>query len=105
MTLQVTITSDTTLPAGKPVRVEVRDTSVADAAAIVVTSQTARVPPSGEPLVVTLQLDRVESGYTIWAHVDTDSNGRVSKGDLITMESYPVARSGEQTTVRVRSVN
>jgi hypothetical protein len=36
------------------------------------------------------------SGTTVWVHLDVDRDGRVSKGDYITVQSYPAAVSGSQ---------
>jgi uncharacterized lipoprotein YbaY len=79
-------------PAGSPVRVELRDTSYADAPAVTLASGTAQVT-DGDPFArVELEVDRVPDGTTVWAHVDVDGDGRVSSGDFITMASWPVAQ-------------
>jgi uncharacterized lipoprotein YbaY len=96
------------LPAGSPVKVEIRDTSVADAPALVLHQLRTVVPPAAGSagLPVTLELTSpVPDGATVWVHIDTDRDGRVSKGDLITMESYPVRAVASQTlTVKVKKV-
>ena len=106
MTLHLTIVSPEALPAGKPLHVEIRDTSQADAAAVLVKSQTTTVPATGAPVTLSIELQRVPDGGTIWAHVDVDGDRRVSKGDFITMESYPVQTSGseQRMTVRIKRV-
>ena len=107
MTLYLTVNSSEPLPAGTPLRVEVRDTSQADAAAVIVASRTTTVPASAEPITVSIALERVPDGSTVWAHADVDGDGRVSAGDFITMESYPVKTSGseQKTTIRIRKVS
>jgi len=107
MTLHLTVVSTEPLPAGTPLRIEIRDTSQADAAAVVVNSHLVPVPVTGQPVTVSIELDRVPDGTTVWAHADLDRDGRVSTGDFITMESYPVGASGseQRTTVRIKKVN
>jgi uncharacterized lipoprotein YbaY len=107
MTLYLTVNSSEPLPPGTPLRVEIRDTSQADAAAVIVASQTTRVPASGDAITVSIALERVPDGSTVWAHADLDGDGRVSAGDFITMESYPVKRSGseQRTTITIRKVS
>jgi uncharacterized lipoprotein YbaY len=68
------------LPAGSPLKVEVRNTSLADAPAIVL-HQLRTVVPSATPtmsLPVRLELPSVPDGTTVSVHVDTDGDGRVS---------------------------
>jgi len=96
------------LPAGSPLKVEVRDTSLADAPAIVLHQLRAVVPRATRTtaLPVKLEMASVPDGATVWVHVDTDRDGRVSKGDLVTVESYPVTSAPSQTlTVRVKEVS
>jgi hypothetical protein len=47
----------------------------------------------------------VEPGgsLNVWVHVDVDESGDVSKGDYITMQSYPV-RGGGSMRVEVQRV-
>jgi uncharacterized lipoprotein YbaY len=44
--------------------------------------------------------------YVVRAHLDVDSDGEVSRGDYISMESYPVLTFGypRHVTVRLRKV-
>lgn len=95
------------LPAGKPLKVEIRDTSLADAPAVMLHQLTRVVPPATRTMTlpVKLELASVPAGTTVWVHVDMDGDGRVSKGDLVTVESYPVTSVPRQTlTVRVKKV-
>lgn len=43
-----------------------------------------------------------ESSYAVRVHVDVDGDGKVSVGDYITMESYPVLTYGYPNYVSVR---
>lgn len=47
-----------------------------------------------------------EARYTVAAHVDVNGSGRVSRGDFITTEAYPVLTFGHpnRTIVRVQRV-
>ena len=51
-------------------------------------------------------LGRYLASDNIRVHIDVDRDGRVSRGDYITMESYPVLTWGhpDRVTVRVREV-
>lgn len=93
------------LPRGAPVRVELRDTSRADAAARTVASATARVGADGRASVaIQMELPEAWSGCTVWAHVDVDGDGVVSVGDFITMESFPISPGQQRMQITVREV-
>lgn len=103
--VDVTTADGAPLPAGTPVRVELRDTSRADAAAETIASATARVGAERPTSVaVEVELPRPCAGCTVWAHADVDEDGAVSVGDLITMESFPVSPSQPRIRVTVREV-
>ncbi len=94
-------------PAGVPVRIEARDISLADAEPDAVgQAQGEVVAGNGSRLAsIPITVVRHPATGTIWVHVDCDRNGRVSKGDLITMESFPIPiDEGVEVTVRVRRV-
>jgi hypothetical protein len=93
-------------PPGVAVRVEARDTSLQDAAAVIVGRATASVDP-GEPRLASVEdtIDPMPDMCTAWVHVDVDGDGRVSAGDYITMEAFPVPpRDGAEVEVVVRRV-
>lgn len=107
LSLSIVAFSGEPLPAGSPVKVEIRDTSVADAPAIVLHQLRAAVPVATRTMTlpVKLNLASIPEGTTVWVHVDTDRDGRVSKGDLVSVESYPVTSAPSQTlTIRVKQV-
>lgn len=109
MTLQLTIVSagGEPLPAGSPLRVEIRDTSLADAPAVLVRRIDVSVAKTGRTssVSVPIELKTVPDGSTVWAHIDVDRDGRVSKGDFVSVESYPVTpASVQRTTIRVKKV-
>ena len=89
-------------PPGTPVHVELRDTSLADAPAVVVAAADAVVQPGGGPQLATVELaaGRPASGLTVWAHADVDASGDVSVGDFVTTQSHPLP-SGELQPARL----
>jgi hypothetical protein len=86
------------------VHVFLEDTTYADASAIIVRHD---VLAAGalvfEMTGLTVEPQRV---YTIRVLVDLDGDGRVSRGDFITTESYPVLTRGRpaEVTVVVRRI-
>lgn len=87
---------------GSPVRVQVRDTGLADAPAVVV-AEAAGVVQEGQGdclETINVSVGDLPRHATVWAHVDVDRDGRVSKGDYITMMSYPVP-PGREVRMRV----
>lgn len=110
MKLQLTIVSSggEPLPPGSPARVELRDTSLADAPAVLLHRVDMVVPKLGRTtaLPVTFDFTAVPDGTTVWVHLDVDRDGRVSKGDYITVASYPVANQPLQSLlIRVRKLD
>jgi hypothetical protein len=93
--------------AGSPIHVEVRDTSLADASSRTISAAADVVRGQSGSWLHTLELDvpRLPARATVWAHVDVDRDGRVSRGDFITMTSYPVTPGDEvKVAVKVRKV-
>ena len=94
------------------VRVTLEDVSRADAAsttvAEVVLDGISYDPDDGGALAFSLPgvLPDDRASYTVRVHVDVDRDGVVSRGDYITMESFPVLTHGhpQRVTVRVREV-
>ena len=90
-------------PAGTPVHVELRDTSMADAPATVLASADGVVAEQSGRVLATVQLPEAAAPAgraTLWAHADVDGDAQVSVGDFITMQSH-VAPSPEQSPGRV----
>lgn len=85
--------------------VEAHDTSLADAPSRVVARGRGVVRATKDVLAsVSLALDALPSDCTIWAHIDVDGDGRISVGDFITMESFPLRAAVDEITIRVRRV-
>ena len=94
------------MPPGSPLRVELRDTSVADAPAVRIKEVRETVDRAGsKPVRITMDPGSLPQGTTVWVHLDVDRDGRVSKGDYITVQSYPAAVSGSQEmTIQLKQV-
>lgn len=97
-------------PPGASVRVEVRDVTLQDTSAVTLAACEDEVTtdvPADDP-VATVELDvgpHRGGDRTVWVHIDATGSGRVSKGDYITMQSFPVPTSGEgRLTVAVKRV-
>jgi uncharacterized lipoprotein YbaY len=87
-------------PANAPVIVQVQDTSLADAPARVLGEGRGSVAADGALATVAVNVTDAAGAMTVWAHVDVDHDGRVSKGDFITMQSNRVP-DGTQPSLRV----
>lgn len=96
--------------AGARVRVVLEDTSLADAASIVMAQVMVEVGTAeigteatstiGFELPAVLVDERAR--YNVRVLVDLDRDGSVGAGDYITMQGYPVLTHGHPATVEVR---
>lgn len=103
--LDIVAADGTELPPGSALRVEVRDASWADGPARVLHRIDTRTPSQAPVFPVELRLDAVASGAIVWAHLDADGDGKVSVGDYITTQSYPLAsHDGARMRVELRRV-
>jgi uncharacterized lipoprotein YbaY len=97
---------------GGTVYVRLEDVSRADAPSRIVAEQVIRhvgyQPGQTGTLAFELrgQVPDEHARYIVSVHVDVDGDGQVSRGDYITMESYPVLTQGypRQVIVRLRKV-
>jgi hypothetical protein len=98
--------------AGAIVYVRLEDVSRLDAPSAVIAEQVIRdvahQAGSQQGLEFSLygQIPDDQASYTVRVHVDVDGDGRVSRGDYLSMESVPVLTHGypNRVTVRVREV-
>ncbi len=97
---------------GATMYVRLEDVSVADAPARVVAEDTRRdvsfESRAGESLKFAIEgaAPDPKGSYAVRAHIDLDGDGQVSRGDFISMQSYPVLTFGypRQVSVLVRQV-
>lgn len=80
---------------GAVVFVRIVDVSLADAAACTLSeyrvSLSSRTNTSTKiPFELDVNIIDTRRSYTITAHVDLDGDGKISVGDYITMQSFPV---------------
>jgi uncharacterized lipoprotein YbaY len=104
---------DTDLPdVAMRIVVCVEDVSRADAPSIVIAEQRVDnvvLRPGGSlPFAIDVAADDLDHrrSYSVRAHVDMDGTGEIRKGDLISMQSYPVLTRGygDEANVEVRLV-
>jgi hypothetical protein len=96
---------------GATVYVNISDTALADVESPVVGEGRAEVVGARSSWLATVECDvepesvHRSSRLTVFAHVDVDGDGRISPGDFITTQSFPVElASGVQTRVQVSVV-
>ncbi len=87
--------------------VQIRDSGLQDAPAIVLGEGRGVVQLHGASLAtLEISMNPSSRALTVWAHVDADNDGRVSKGDYVTSRSYPLPRDPDPrlpiTVVRVQ---
>jgi serine/threonine protein kinase len=97
-------------PVGTPVRIELRDVSLADAPSTVVAAADTTVieRDDGRLAVATLEVDDTTwqraAGLSFWARVAASGAERTSAGDWITMESVPLQPHVVDVELPVRRV-
>mgnify|MGYP001592141190 CR=1 FL=1 len=115
MDLTVSVVTRGPAPApGTPLRVEVRDTTTQDAAAVVLarvdtTTEDPDVAVPGAPagLLATVQVEVPDApatpaaDLTVFAHVSTNGGEEVTAGDLLTVQSYPATADTAELQVEV----
>src|SRR5687768_4146180 len=96
---------DARIIAGATARVSLLDVSRADAAARVVAEEVipgvTHPGGGGVPIPFTLRAQQVDprARYVVRAHVDVDGNGRISPGDYISTQSYPVTFDSNRVVI------
>jgi uncharacterized lipoprotein YbaY len=96
------------LPSGVKAYVRLLDVSMADAPSRLIAEQVltdiSQKANSGQsiPFVLYGTLPDERGSYTISVLVDLDGDGKISRGDFITMQSYPVLTFGYPSHVSVQ---
>lgn len=94
-------------PAGAPIVVQVRDTSLEDVEAPLVAEALGVVTEMRSSLLAAIELDIPTASLdprtrlTVFAHVDVDRTGAISGGDFITKQSYAVPINSESSELDV----
>lgn len=106
LTIEIVTAAEPGPPAGAPVLVQVRDAGLADTESVILSEARARSRGArAGDAIARVQIEaRADAAHAIvFVHVDVDGDGAISKGDFITMQSYPV-RDGGTMRVEVRRV-
>jgi Type III secretion system lipoprotein chaperone (YscW) len=94
-------------PPGSPIRVEVRDTSLADTEAPLLVESAAEVTSGSSSRLGSVELEIPDGEldprrrFDVFAHVDVDANGAFTPGDFITTRSYPLPQDGAAGEVKL----
>jgi uncharacterized lipoprotein YbaY len=92
---------------GATVYVRLEDVSKLDAPSKLISEQVIKNVSynSGDSKAINFELYGIMSdsraNYAISVHVDLDSDGMLSQGDFINMESYPVITNSNSTSISV----
>ena len=94
------------VPSGARLYVRLLDVTFTDAPSRTVAEQVltlARGRAGERRLAFSLELETIDSHrtYIVSAHADLDGDGSISRGDWMTMESYPVLTLGNADRVDV----
>ena len=96
------------LPASAKAYVRLRNTSLSDAASAVVAEQVIDQLSKGGTIAFILEPNSIDERdtYSVSVLVDVDGDGKVSVGDYISMQSYPVLTFGypREVTIEVKKV-
>lgn len=87
------------------VHVRLQETSRADAQATTVAEQVinnVNIVPEGPPIPFTLPMPPNENGrYVVRVHADVAGDGKVSQGDYVSTQSYPVDMNAEESGLAI----
>jgi uncharacterized lipoprotein YbaY len=90
------------------VRVTLEDVTLADAPALIVGTQTlsgiSHEPGREQRVTMRVSVDDIDTRrrYVVRALVDRQGDGKIHRGDLATVQSYPVLTRGHPTEVDVQ---
>ena len=95
-------------PAGAPLRLEVRDTTLEDTEAPLIAETRSAVAGEQSSWLQSVELEVPDASVdprgrlTAFAHVDVDGDGALSPGDFITTRSYAVPHEAAATETRIQ---
>jgi hypothetical protein len=95
-------------PAGAPLRLEVRDTTMADTEAPLIAETRSSVAGEQSSWLQNVELEVPDASVdprgrlTAFAHVDVDGDGALSPGDFITTRSYAVPSEAPGAEARIQ---
>lgn len=110
------VTGEILLPAGAGIkssavaRVQLLDTSLADAPSVTIASQVvsglASKLAKGGALAFSLAAENpdAQASYGVSVHIDQSGDGQVKPGDFVSTQSYPVITFGYPNRVCVQTV-
>lgn len=107
LSVDVVVEGPARAPAGTPVHVVVRDTSLVDVEAPLVVEATSEVGAGAATRLARVTLEIPAAALerprrlSVFAHVDVDGDGALSPGDLITTRSYPIAPAAGEARLQV----
>lgn len=104
--VKVILRAQVMLPEGAVCRVELRDESVADGAAVVVARYDEVVRQSSGIDLLSHTFLVEDSSFkgrdiNLWGHLSLRGKSQIEVGDFITMQAYPVSGLGEVASVVV----
>lgn len=94
------------VPDGAVCRVQIRDVSYIDAAAIVLVNTVEPIVRSDSETLARVRLEMPEGdairreNLNVWVHVDLSGSAKVSDEDFLTTQAYPVPQ-GDDPSIRV----
>jgi putative lipoprotein len=102
----ITIPEPLILPPAAYLRIEIRDTSLADAPAITLAAVELHGDQIAKKKVITGDIElpgniTPKPTVTLWAHLSPSGDKRINKEDFITTRSFPVTKIDEHGQVVV----
>ena len=110
LTGAIVIPEKESLPGNAVAYVHLLDTSLADAPSTIVSEQVienvARAIDQNRRIQFTLygQIEDLKANYSVSVHIDLDNDGRISLGDYVNVQSYPVITYGYPKHIEVKTV-
>lgn len=91
---------------GVTVYVRVQDTGRADAPALTAVEEVllgVNIVPGAPPAPFTIHgiPQNPDAHYTVRVHADVDGDGRVSRGDYVSTQSYPLPAGGQRAVLAI----